>query len=106
MRLIDGDVLIEMVKRWYWDKEKQNIDPMYADLWINLFITTIKEIPVAFDIDSVLKQLDELDDVALEEYHNTYAGTFEHDFADGKSYAFETAIYIVKAGGIKNEQMS
>ena len=45
MRLIDADELKNVVKQWYWDTEKQDADPEYADLWVNLFIRTIDEIP-------------------------------------------------------------
>lgn len=45
MRLIDADDLINIVKQWYWDEEKQNADPEWADLWVDLFIKTIKDMP-------------------------------------------------------------
>lgn len=91
MRLIDADELV----RQGWTLKRHGRS--------NCLIETksIADVPTSFDIDHIIKKLDELDDAALEEYHNTYAGTYEHDFADGKSVAFETAIGIVKEGGIK-----
>lgn len=44
MRLIDADALIEVVKKWYWDDEQQNLHPD-ADLFVHYLITTIKDRP-------------------------------------------------------------
>ncbi len=60
-RLIDADVLIEKMKKWYWDEEKKkaaenDISPM--DLFTNLAIETVKAQPTAYDIDWVVKELE------------------------------------------------
>ena len=44
MRLIDADKLIQEIRKWYWDKEKQkavenDVSPM--DLFTHLAITTV-----------------------------------------------------------------
>lgn len=44
-KLIDADQLIKEIRKWYWDKEKQeaakkDVSPM--DLFTNLAITTVK----------------------------------------------------------------
>lgn len=62
MRLIDADKLIEEMRKWYWDDEKQkaveeNESPM--DLFTNLAILTVKEQPTAYDVDKVVQQLDD-----------------------------------------------
>lgn len=93
MRLIDAEKLINEG----WVLTRHGVSNCLIG------IKSIADVPTAFDIDYIIKKLDELDDTALEEYHNTYAGTYEHDFAEGKSVAFEIAIGIVKEGGIKNE---
>lgn len=61
MRLIDADKLIQEIRKWYWDKEKQkaaenDVSPM--DLFTNLAITTVQEQPTAFDVDKVVEQLE------------------------------------------------
>ena len=60
-RLIYTDVLIEEMKKWYWDEEKQkaaesDISPM--DLFTNLAIETVKAQPTAYDIDRVAEELE------------------------------------------------
>lgn len=61
MRLIDADKLIQEMRKWYWDKEKQkaaenDVSPM--DLFTHLAITTVQEQPTAFDVDKVMEQLE------------------------------------------------
>lgn len=60
-RLIDADKLIQEMRKWYWDKEKQkaaenDVSPM--DLFTHLAITTVQEQPTAFDVDKVMEQLE------------------------------------------------
>ena len=62
MRLIDADKIIQEMRKWYWDKEKQkaaenDVSPM--DLFTHLAITTVQEQPTAFDVDKVVEQLEE-----------------------------------------------
>lgn len=62
-RLIDADILIEEMRKWYWDEEKQkaaekDISPM--DLFTNLAISTVKEQPTAFDMEKVVHELQNL----------------------------------------------
>lgn len=95
MRLIDSDSLIKYLKSW----QNELLSDKQFNREYNLLeqlIYGIENEPTAFDIDMVLKQLDKLDDAALQEYNSSYAGTYEHDFADGKSCAFETAIDVVR----------
>ena len=61
MILIDADKLIQEMRKWYGDKEKQkaaknDVSPM--DLFTNLAITTVQEQPTAFDVDKVVEQLE------------------------------------------------
>lgn len=61
MRLIDSNKLIQEMRKWYWDKEKQkaaenDVSPM--DLFTHLAITTVQEQPTAFDADEVIEQLE------------------------------------------------
>lgn len=62
-RLIDADILIEEMRKWYWDEEKQkaaekDISPM--DLFTNLAISTVKEQPTSFDMEKVVHELQNL----------------------------------------------
>lgn len=53
-------------------------------------------------MEQIVERLEELDDLTLDQYNRSMAGTYEHDFADGKSCGLELAIEIVKeVGGIE-----
>lgn len=57
MRLIDATALINEMKKWYWDKEKQRaaeLDDSPMDLFTNLAIMTVKEQPIIYDIDKII----------------------------------------------------
>lgn len=89
MRLINADALIEKVGQWYWDKEKQDTDPMYADLWINLFITTINETHTAFEVENVIRQID--------------LKSFDYYTKSGSVIDTDDACNIIRKGGIPND---
>lgn len=50
-------------------------------------------------LERIVERLEELDDLTLEQYNKSQAGTYEHDFADGKSVGLELAVDIVKEEG-------
>lgn len=53
-------------------------------------------------MERIVERLEELDDLTLDQFNRSMAGTYEHDFADGKSCGLELAIEIVKEeGGIE-----
>ena len=54
-------------------------------------------------MEQIVERLEELDDLTLDQYNRSMAGTYEHDFADGKSCGLELAIEIVKEVGEMNE---
>ena len=93
MRLIDADLLIEEMAKWYWDKEKQktaeeDVSPM--DLFTHLAITTVQEQPTAFDVDEVVEQLEMLiEDKTSESGDDWYTAE-----------CLSETIEIVKGGGI------
>ena len=73
-RLIDADKLIEEMRKWYFDSEKQKAaeqDCSPMDLFTNLAITTVYEHPTAYDPDKVMEQLKS---VAYEQYGNEGMG--------------------------------
>lgn len=99
MRLIDADKLIQEMRKWYWDKEKQkavenDVSPM--DLFTHLAITTVQEQPTAFDADKVVEQL---------ETRKTRAAALQKEniseYFEGETDAFEFATKIVKGGGVE-----
>lgn len=70
MKLIDADKLIQEMRKWYWDKEKQkaaenDISPM--DLFTHLAITTVQEQPTAFDVNLIVKKLEEEKTIAYDD---------------------------------------
>ena len=98
-RLIDADLLIQEMSKWYWDKEKQkaaenDISPM--DLFTHLAITTVQEQPTAFDLDMVVERL---------ELRKTRALTLQEEntseYFEGEADAFKIAIEIVEGGGVE-----
>ena len=102
-RLIDADKLIEEMSKWYWDKEKQkaseeDVSPM--DLFTHLAITTVQEQSTVFDMDKVLKQLEEV-------RNRYYELMFAYNDIDEMKkymemeYAIRIAVEIVKGGGVE-----
>lgn len=94
MRLIDSNKLIQEMRKWYWDKEKQkaaenDVSPM--DLFTHLVITTVQEQPTAFDVDKVVEQL-------KTKKTRTAALQKASEYFEGETDAFEVAIKIVKDG--------
>ena len=87
MRLIDADKLIEEMRKWYWDKEKQKAaeeDASPLDLFTHLAITTVQNQPTAFDVDKIIEK--------LEDY------LFEKYCVEGNDDNIEK---IVKGGGVE-----
>ena len=109
MRLIDADKLIQEMRKWYWDKEKQkaaenDVSPM--DLFTHLAITTVQEQPTAFDVDKVVEQLEDIkrkkyracQDVICEDCK------YSEDCCEGDEsdkLALDMAVKIVKGGGVE-----
>lgn len=93
MRLIDADKLIQEMRKWYWDKEKQkavenDVSPM--DLFTHLAITTVQEQLTAFDVDEVVQQLEMLiEDKVSESGEDWYT-----------AQCLNEAVDIVKGGGV------
>lgn len=107
MRLIDADALIEEMRKWYWDTERQrtaekDVSPM--DLFTNLAITTVKNQPTAYDVKEIVQQLESIrekefcacteEDCGYCKYFNTC-----YDGEVGDKLAMDKAIEIVKGGG-------
>lgn len=70
MRLIDANLLIQEMSKWYWDKEKQKVaeeDVSPMDLFTHLAITTVQEQPTAFDVNLIVKKLEEEKTIAYDD---------------------------------------
>ena len=91
------------MSKWYWDKEKQkaseeDVSPM--DLFTHLAITTVQEQSTVFDMDKVLKQLEEV-------RNRYYELMFAYNDIDEMKkymemeYAIRIAVEIVKGGGVE-----
>lgn len=102
MRLIDAEKVTEEMRKWYFDEEKQkaaenDVSPM--DLFTNLAIATVKDQPTAFDVEKVVKELEDL----KMSYFLTLANTGDADkdcaYLNTAS-AIDSAIEIVKRGGV------
>ena len=95
MRLIDADTLVKGLSYLY---TKNHIP---VDMRTKEILTTIMEQPTAYDIEKVVKELEEL----KMRYFLTIANTGDEksDFAyENVGNALDKAIEIVKAG-VKNE---
>lgn len=107
MRLIDVDLLIKEMSKWYWNKEKQkaaedDVSPM--DLFTHLAITTVQKQPTAFDLDKVVEQIKsikEKEDGACADEQCRFCDYFndcwDSNYRD--KLALDKAIEIVKGGG-------
>ena len=84
-RLIDADDLLQ-------EFEKENV-AHNSDIWhITGIKAFIENAPTAFDTEKVVEQLEE----------KQYAYLHDNgDYEEGKYYAFEEAIDIVKKGGVE-----
>lgn len=92
-RLIDADVLIEILK----EEKKRDRSKVYGEHECDLIIGTIamcidyvKATPTAFDTEKVVEQLEEKIEI-----------TWKHDYMGGRKDAFNEAIDIVKKGGVE-----
>ena len=92
MRLIDADKLLEETRKDRDYAEKNGFLDMYYER--QALIDRIKSQPTAYDLDEVVKQLEEL----LDESYKAYCIAFNSD--DRAEYdAYTNAIEIVKGGG-------
>ena len=105
MRLIDADELINqgyeiVVDGWQYDTCNKSID--------------IDTIPTAYDIDKVVEEIKTLKEEALGEYNmgeynldnnigNSISENYRKDMNEGRCFAYDYAIEIVKQGGVSDD---
>ncbi len=108
MRLIDADTLIKNLSYLY----TKNYIPV--DMRAKEILTTIMEQPTAYNIDKVVEELKTIKEEALAEYNmgeynldnnisNSIAENYRKDMNEGRCFAYDDAIEIVKQGGIRKD---
>ena len=108
MRLIDADALIKNLSYLY----TKNHIPI--DMRAKEILTTIMEQPTAYDVDNVVEEIKTLKEEALGEYNmgeynldnnigNSISENYRKDMNEGRCFAYDDAIEIVKQGGTGKE---
>ena len=106
MRLIDADKLLEETRKDRDYAEKNGFLDMYYERQV--LIDRIESQPTAYDVNKVVEEIKTLKEEALGEYNldnnigNSIAENYRKDMNEGRCFAYDDAIEIVKAGG-KNE---
>lgn len=106
--LISRSALIEEMKK----AEIEYENAMMCPSWWSAF-NIIREQPTAYNIDKVVEEIKTLKEEALGEYNmgeynldnnigNSISENYRKDMNEGRCFAYDDAIEIVKAGG-KNE---
>ena len=106
MRLIDADTLIKNLSYLY---TKNHIP---VDMRAKEILTTIMEQPTAYSVDKVVEEIKTLKEEALGEYNmgeynldnnigNSISENYRKDMNEGRCFAYDDAIEIVKQGEIK-----
>ena len=85
----------------------------FREIIINI-IPTIKNQPTAYDVDKVVEEIKTLKEEALGEYNmgeynldnnigNSISENYRKDMNEGKCFAYDEAIEIVKQGGVSDD---
>ena len=107
MRLIDADTLVKGLSYLY---TKNHIP---VDMRAKEILTTIMEQPTAYSVSKVVEELKIIKEDALAEYNmgeynldnnigNSIAENYRKDMNEGKCFAYDEAIEIVKQGGVSD----
>ena len=99
MRLIDADKLIEHLKKFYDDCD---IEDMLEFVRVSNFINNQ---PTAYDVDKVVEQLEEMRFKSNLFMVKNMNDTLLYGSASNRAFAYDTAIDIVKAGGIDEKSL-
>ena len=108
MRLIDADTLIKNLSYLY---TKNHIP---VDMRAKEILTTIMEQPTAYNIDKVVEEIKTLKEEALGEYNmgkynldnnigNSISENYRKDMNEGRCFAYDDAIEIVKQDCIRKD---
>ena len=110
MRLIDADKLLEETRRDRDYARKNGFMDMYYER--QTLIDRIEAQPTAYSVDKVVEEIKTLKEEALVEYNmgeynldnnigNRIAENYRKDMNEGRCFAYDDAIEIVKQGEIK-----
>ena len=108
MRLIDADTLIKNLSYLY---TKNHIP---VNMRAKEILTTIMEQPTAYNIDKVVEEIKTLKEEALGEYNmgeynldnnigNSISENYRKDMNEGKCFAYDDAIEIIKQGDVSDD---
>ena len=100
----------ELIKHFEAIQQEENVVGL-------VFVAAIDEIkgqPTAYDVDKVVEELKTIKEEALTEYNmgeynldnnigNSIAENYRKDMNEGKCFAYDEAIEIVKQGGIRKD---
>ena len=109
----------ELLKRFLVNKDGHRIperdcDNLEVTVSIKDVKTIIKEQPTAYDIDKIIEEIKTLKEEALGEYNmgeynldnnigNSISENYRKDMNEGRCFAYDDAIKIVKQGGTGKE---
>ena len=100
-RLIDADLLMRKCEKWLKPKAPDEDEMVsVADIAVSTLME-IEEQPTAFDVENIIKQLEEERDYSYEDYEN-YAEKHDMDVECDDLFCrgLDRAIEIVKRGGV------
>ena len=100
----------ELIKHFEAIQQQENV----VGLEFIAMIDEIKEQPTAYDIDKVVEEIKILKEEALDEYNmgeynldnnigNSISENYRKDMNEGKCFAYDEAIEIVKQGGVSDD---
>ena len=100
----------ELIKHFEAIQQQENV----VGLEFIAMIDEIKEQPTAYDVDKVVEELKIIKEDALAEYNigeynldnnigNSIAENYRKDMNEGKCFAYDEAIEIVKQGGVSDD---
>lgn len=99
-RLIDADLLMRKCEKWLKPKAPDEDEMVsLADIAVSMLME-IEEQPTAFDVENIIKQLEEERDSSYEDYEN-YAEKHNMDVECDDLFCrgLDRSIEIVKRGG-------
>lgn len=117
--LISRSVLIDALKMHFDSCFREDGELLYSDHICTSddvvdLITLIENQPTAYDIDKVIEEIKTLKEEALGEYNmgkynldnnigNSISENYRKDMNEGRCFAYDDAIEIVKQGGIRKD---
>ena len=105
MKLIDADKLIKDIVKMLQPARPDETEMYKADDIFWSVEKLIKEQPTAYDVDKVVEQLEEKRFKTNWFMANNINDTTRFSIESNRAFAYDTAIEIVKAGGIDGKEI-